>query len=149
MLQDLKTIEKVIAERYNDKAQTDKAKAATAPKANEPRMPKKCRGEGSEEGTRKKGRSNKYCKWCKAVDGSFKTHDTSECHRFSKDGSQKDNPTKPFKSGKKPCKKTGTGDSDQVAYLTKRLCKLEIRQKKAKKHKKCVRDSSDSDSDSD
>ncbi len=38
MLQDLESIEKVIAERYNDKARTDKAKAkaATAPKANEP-----------------------------------------------------------------------------------------------------------------
>ena len=149
MLQDLKTIKKVIAERYNDKAQTDKAKAATAPKANEPRVPKKRRSEGSEGGTRKKGRSSKYCKWCKAVDGPFTTHDTSECRRFSKDGSQKDKPTRSFETGKKPWKKTGTGDSDQVAYLMERLSKLEKKQKKAKKHsKKPARDSSDNDSDS-
>ena len=121
MLQDLETIKKVIAERYNDKARTNKTRAATAPKANEPRVPKKHRGEGSEGGTRKKERSNMYCKWCKAVDGSFTTHDTSECCRFSKDGSQKDKPTKSFESGKKPWKKPGSGDSDQVAYLTERL----------------------------
>ena len=110
MLQDLETIQKVIAKRYTNKARTDKANAA---KANEPRVPKKRRGEGSEWGTHKKGQSNKYCRWCKAVDGPFTTHDTSECRRFSKDGSQKDKATKPFESGKKPWKKTGTGDSDQ------------------------------------
>ena len=121
MLQDLETIKKVIAERYNDKARTNKTRAATAPKANEPRVPKKHRGKDSKGGTRKKERSNKYCKWCKAVDGSFTTHDTSECRRFSKDVSQKDKPTKSFESGKKPWKKPGTGDSDQVAYLTERL----------------------------
>jgi len=113
-------------------------------------VPKKRRGKGSKGETRKKGQSNKYCKWCKAVDGSFTTHDTSECRRFSKDGSQKDKPTKPFEAGKKPWKKTGTGDSDQVVYLMERLSKLEKKQKKAKKHsKKRARDSSDSDSNSD
>ena len=150
MLQDLETIEKVIAERYNNKAQTDKAGAATAPKANEQLVPKKRPGEGSEGGTCKKGRPTKYCKWCKAVDGSFTTHDTSECRRFSKDGSQKDKPTKSFESGKKPWKKTGTRDSNQVAYLMERLSKLEKKQKKARKHsKKRACDSLDSDSDSD
>jgi len=74
MLQDIETIKKVIAKRNNDKAQTDKVKAATAPKANEPRVPKKRRGEDSKGGTRKKGWSDKYCKCCKqAVDGSFVT----------------------------------------------------------------------------
>jgi len=104
MLQDLETIEKVIAKRYKEKFRTDKSRAATAPKANEQRVPKKRRGEGSEGGTRKKGQSTKYCKWCKAVDGSFTTHDTSEFCRFSKDGSQKDKPTTSFESEKKPWK---------------------------------------------
>ena len=130
MLQDLETIEKVIAKRYKEKFRTDKSRAATAPKANEQRVPKKRRGEGSEGGTRKKGQSTKYCKWCKAVDGSFTTHNTSECHRFSKDGSQKDKPTKSFESGKKPWKKPGTGDSNQVAYLTERQSKLKKEQKR-------------------
>jgi len=149
MLQDLETIEKVITERYNDKARTNKVKAATAPNANELRVPKKRCGEGSKGGTRKKGWSDKFCKWCKAVDGSFTTHDTKECRRFLEDCSPKDKPTKSFGSGKKTWKKTGTGDSDQVAYLTERLSKLEKKQKKVRKHKKRVRDSSDSDSNSD
>jgi hypothetical protein len=151
MLQDLETFKKVIAKRYNNKARTDKVKAATAPapKANEPRMPKKQRGKGSEGGTRKKGWSDKYCKWWKAVDGSFTTHDTNECCRFSKDGSPKDKPTKSFGSGKKTWKKMGTRDSDQVANLTERLSKLKKKQKKARKLKKHARDLSDSDSDSD
>jgi len=65
------------------------------------------------------------------------------------DGSPKDKPTKPFGSGKKPWKKTGTGDFDQIAYLTERLSKLEKKQKKARKHKKRARNLSDSDSNSD
>jgi len=112
-------------------------------------VPKKHCGKGSEGGTRKKGWSNKYCKWCKAVDESFTTHDTKECCRFLEDGSPKDKPTESFRSGKNTWKKTGTGDSNQVAYLTERLSKLEKKKKKVRKHKKRVRDSSDSDSNSD
>ena len=59
-------------------------------------------GGGPNKGAPKKGRTVKYCKWCKAVDGPFTTHDTDECRRFNKDGSQKDRPTKPFDSAKKP-----------------------------------------------
>ena len=60
------------------------------------------------------------------------THDTAECRRFEKDGSPKDNLVKPFDSVKKPWKKTGDGESSQMAYLMERLIKLE------KKHKKCL-----------
>ncbi len=84
-----------------------------------------------------------------AVDGPFTTHDTLECHRFSKDSSPKDKPTKPFDSAKKTWKRPGSGDPAQVAYLTEEITKLKKRLKKSKKHKKCARDSSDSDSDSD
>jgi len=71
--------------------------------------------------------------------------------RFNKDGSQKDRPTKPFDSAKKPSwKKPGGGDSSQMAYLTEEMTKLKKKLKKSKKHsKKCARDLSDSDSDSD
>jgi len=56
---------------------------------------------------------------CKAVDGPFTTHNTTECRRFNKDGSQKDRLTKPFDSAKKPWNKPGSGDPDQiVTYLT-------------------------------
>ena len=73
------------------------------------------------------------------------THDTSKCCRFSKDGSPKDKPIKPFNTAKKPWKKTGSGDSSEMTYL-----KLKKKLKKSKKHgKKRARDLSDSDSYSD
>ncbi len=62
----------------------------------------------------------------------------------------KDKPVKPFDSAKKPWKKTGSGDSSQMAYLTEKVAKLEKKLKKTKKHgKKRARDSLDSDFDSD
>ena len=61
-----------------------------------------------------------------------------------------DKPTKYFNSTRKPCKKTGSGDSSQIAYLTEKLTKLEKKLNKSKKHsRKHAHDSSDSDIDSD
>jgi len=63
-----------------------------------------------------------------------------------------DKPTKYFDSSRKPCKKTGSGDSSQMAYLTEKLTKLEKKLNTSKKHsnsKKCARVLSDSDIDSD
>jgi hypothetical protein len=72
------------------------------------------------------------------------------CRRFEKDGSPKDRLVKPFDSAKKSWKKTGGGESSQMAYLTERLLKLEKKNKKSKRHgKKHSHDSSDSDPDSD
>jgi hypothetical protein len=121
MLMDLKNIEKLFVEKYNEKARANKAKAATASKTAE-RMPKKrVHGGGSDKGAPQKGRSAKYCKWCKAADGPYTTHDTIECRRFEKDGKPNDKPAKPFESAKKPWKKTGSGDSSQMAYLTEKV----------------------------
>ena len=101
-----------------------------------------------EKGTPKKGHTDKFCKWCKAVDGPSTTHDTHECRRFNKDGSQKDRLTKPFNSAKRtPWNKPSGGDPAQMAYLTEEIAKLKKRPKKSKKHKKRARESSDSDSD--
>ena len=149
MLLDLENIEKMQVEKYNEKAKASKAKAASA--LAELHVPKKrANAGGADKGAPKKGRTAKYCKWCKAANGSFTTHNTAECRRFEKDGSPKDRLVKPFDSAKKPWKKTGGGDSSQMAYLTERLLKLEKKHKKSKKHgKKRSRDSSDSDSDSD
>ena len=73
-----------------------------------------------------------------------------ECRRFNKDGSQKDRPTKPFDSTKKPWKKPGSGEPAQMAYLMEEMEKLKKRLEKSKKRgKKCARDLLDSDSDSD
>jgi hypothetical protein len=150
MLQDLENIKKLFVKKYNKKAQANKAKAATASKAAE-RVPEKhAHEESSGKEAPQKGRSAKYCKWCKAADGPFTTHDTNECRRFEKDGKPKDRPAKPFDSAKKPWKKTGSGDSSQMAYQTEKMIKLEKKLKKSKKHgKKRARDLLDSDSDSD
>jgi len=153
ILLDLENLEKVFVEKSNEAAQANKAKVAAAAKmAGEhvPRKGKRAHGGGPKKGTPKKGRSNKFCKWCKAVDGPFTTHNTTECRRFNKDGSQKDRPTKPFDSAKKtPWKKPGGGDPAQMAYLTEEMAKLKKKLTKSKKHsKKRARDSLDSDSDS-
>jgi hypothetical protein len=149
-LQDLKIIEKLFIEKYNEKAQANKAKAATAPKTAE-RVPKKCaHGGESDRGAPQKGSSAKYCKWCKNANGPYTTHSTIKCRMFEKDSTPKDKPVKPFNSAKKPWKKTGSRDSSQMAYLTEKMAKLETKLKKTKKHsKKRARDLSDSDSNSD
>ncbi len=101
-----------------------------------PRKVKRAGG-GPEKGTPEKGRTAKYCKWCKAVDGPFTTHNTDECRRFNKDGSQKDRLTKPFDSSKKPAwKKPSGGESSQMAYLTEEMTKMSKLVKKLKKSKK-------------
>jgi hypothetical protein len=102
---DLENIEKLFVEKTNEAARANKAKVATALKgASEhvPRKGKRAHGGGPDTGNPKKVRTAKYCKWCKAVDGPFTTHNTDECRRFNKDGSQKDRLTKPFDSSKKP-----------------------------------------------
>ena len=129
-----------------------KAAAKTAKSAGErvPRKGKRTHGGGPAKGTPKKGRIDKFCTWCKAVGKPFMTHNTTECCRFNKDGSQKDRLTKPFDSAKKPWKKPGSGNTDQISHLAEEIDKLKKRLKKSKKRdKKRARDSSDSDSDSD
>jgi hypothetical protein len=150
MLIDLENIEKLFVKKYNQKARANKVKAATASKMAEHVPKKRAHGGGSDKGASKKGRSAKYCKWCKAADGPYTTHDTIRCCRFEKDGKPKNKPAKPFDSAKKPWKKTGSRDSSQMAYLTEKVAKLKKKLKKTKKHgKKHARDLLDSDSNSD
>ena len=140
ILLDLENLEKVFAKRSNEAARANKAKVAAAAKAVDhvPRKGKREHGGGPSKGTPKKGRTAKYCKWCKAVDGPFTTHNTDECRRFNKDGSQKISVSKSFDSAKKPWKKPGSGNSDQISHLTEEMTKLKKRLKKSKKHgKKC------------
>ncbi len=119
---DLENIKKMQVEKYNEKAKTSKTKAAST--SAELRVPKKrANAGGADKGTPKKGRTAKYCKWCKAANGSFTTHDTADSCRFEKDGSPKDRLVKPFDSAKKPWKKTGGGESSQMAYLTEQRLK--------------------------
>ena len=124
--------------------------AATAKSAGErvPRKGKRTHGGGPAKGTPKKGRTDKFCTWCKAVGKPFLTHDTTDCRRFNEDGSQKDRPMKPFHSANKPWNKPGSGDSDQISHLTEEIAKLEKKLVKSKRHsKKRARESPDNDSD--
>jgi hypothetical protein len=150
MLRDLENIEKLFVEKYNEKAQANKAKAATAPNTAEHVPKKRAHGGGSNRGAPKKGHSAKYCKWCKTANGHYTTHNTIKCCRFEKDGTPKDKPVKPFGYANKPWKKTGSEDSSLMAYLTEKVAKLKKKLKKTKKHgKKRACDLSDSDSNSD
>jgi hypothetical protein len=147
---DLENIEKLFLEKYNEKARANKAKAATASKTAQHVRKKRTHGGGSNQGAPKKGRSAKYCTWCKVAGGPYTTHYTIKCCRLEKDGKPKDKPAKPFNSAKKPWKKTGSGDSSQMAYLTEKVAKLKTKHKKTKKHgNRRARYLLDSDSDSD
>ncbi len=142
-----------MSKNVNEAARANKAKVTAAAKTAGEHVPmkgKRAHRGGPQKGTPKKGRTDKFCKWCKAADGLFTTHNTTECRRFNKDGSPKDRLTKPFDSTKKPWNKPGSGEPAQMAYLTEEMAKLKKKLKKSKKRsKKRARDSSDSDSDSD
>jgi hypothetical protein len=116
MLHNLETIEKVFVEKNNEKAKASVAKAGTAPQKGASVSRKKGKGGGSGGPAPKKARNAKYCKWCKAVDGPYQTHNTSDCRRFDKDGKEVGKPHKPFNLAKKPWKKGG-GDLGQMAFI--------------------------------
>jgi hypothetical protein len=123
------------------------AKTGTAPQkwASVPRM--KGKGGGSGGPAPKKARTAKYCKWCKAVDGPYQTHNASDCRRFVNDGKEVGKPHTPFDPAKKPWKKGG-GDLGQMAYLTEKLEKLEKKLKKSKSKRSPKKRARDSSSDS-
>jgi len=108
ILLDLENLEKVFVKKSNEAAQANKTKVAAAAKLAEhiPRKGKRVHGGGPEKGIPKKGRADKFCKWCKAVDGPFTTHNTTECRRFNMDGNQKDRPTKPLRLHKEAREET-------------------------------------------
>ena len=118
--------------KTNKKAKASIAKAGTAPQKGLSVPHKKGKGGRSEGPAPKRARTGKYCKHCKAVDGPYQTHNTSDCCRFDKEGKEVGKPWKPSNPVKKPWKKGG-GDSGQMAYLTKKLEKLEKKLKKSKK----------------
>ena len=66
-------------------------------------------------------------------DRPFTTYNTRVCCRVSNDSSTMDKPTEYFDSARKPCKKIGSGDSSQMAYLTENLTKLKKKLNKSKK----------------
>ncbi len=61
MLQDLENIDKVFANKYNEKARANKAKASKAPKTGRDVPGKRRNGGGSNGPAPKKGHPTKYC----------------------------------------------------------------------------------------
>ncbi len=78
MLHNLETIKKVFVEKNNEKAKASVAKAGTAPQKGAGVTRKKGKGGGSGGPAPKKAHTAKYSKWCKAVDGPYQTHNTSD-----------------------------------------------------------------------
>jgi hypothetical protein len=119
MLTDLESIEKVFAEKYNEKPKANKAKASTATKPGEVHVLRiRTNGGGSDRAAPKKGQT--AANVARLMEGPSLRTTPSSVASFDKDGKQKDMPDKPFDSAKKPWKK-GSQDSVQVAYLTKEM----------------------------
>ncbi len=99
-------------------------------------------GTGSNARVPKKARTKKHCDLCKKHGGAYTTHNTCDCCRLKKDGTE----TSDFRTAKKGGKKPNP-TKQSFAQLSKRLDKLEkvIKKKDTKKWK---RRSSDRDSDS-
>jgi hypothetical protein len=89
----------------------------------------------------KKVRTKKRCDLCKKHGGAYTTHNTCNCHRFEKDGTEKSDFRAAKKGGKKP-----NPTKQFFTQLSKKLNKLEkvIKKKDTKKQKRC---SSNSNSD--
>jgi hypothetical protein len=89
-----------------------------------------------------KARFAKNCDLCKEHGGTHTTHNTSECRKYEKDGTEKSSFCAAKKGGKR-----NYPSNQNFAQLTKKIEKLEKALKKSgKKGKKCRYEDSDSDS---
>jgi hypothetical protein len=103
---------------------------------------KKCPGTNSTVRVPKKVRFEKHSDLCKKHGGAHTMHNTSECHRFEKDGKEKSS----FRAAKKGGYNWNPV-SQNFAQLTNKIKKLEKALKKSgKKGKKCRYENSNSDS---
>jgi hypothetical protein len=148
LLPDLENIEHVMNEKRAESAKARGKDGTSFSGAKS--IPKKRASTGSSERVRKKARSAKFCQHCKNNGGPYTSHNTKECHKYDKDGKAVAATGKKPRE-KKPYKKDGGGNDKQLAYLTdaiESLVKRGLKKAAKKKHKKCSRDNSSSDSDS-
>ena len=103
---------------------------------------KKCPGTNSTVQVPKKVCFEKHCNLCKKHGGTHTTHNTRDCRRFEKDGTEKSNFCTAKKGGKK-----NYPVNQNFAQLTKKIDKLEKALKKSGK-KGQKRHYKDSDSNS-
>ena len=137
LLQSLEAIERVCGQEGNaksnpsrdEKPSGSKKKGTKRPGTESPRVPKKVRTE-------------KHCDLCKKHGGAYTTHNTRDCRRFEKDGTEKADFRAAKKGGKKP-----NPTKQSFAQLSEKLDKLEkVLKKKDTKKRKRRRSDSDSDS---
>jgi hypothetical protein len=137
LLQSLKAIERICGQERSEKsnpsrdekASHSEKKGTKQPGTESPRVPKKVRTE-------------KHCDLCKKHGGVYTTHNTCDCRRFEKDGTEKSDFCAAKKGGKKP-----NPMKQSFAQLSKKLDKLEkVLNKKDTKKRKRRRSDSDSDS---
>jgi len=137
LLQSLEAIERVCGQEGNAKSNPSRDKKPSGsekkgtkrPGTESPRVPKKVRTE-------------KHCDLCKKHGGAYTTHNTRDCRRFEKDGTEKADFRAAKKGGKKP-----NPTKQSFAQLSEKLDKLEkVLKKKDTKKRKRRRSDSDSDS---
>ncbi len=137
LLQSLEAIERVCGQEgsnksnpsHDEKPSHSKKKGTKQPGTESPRVPKKVRTE-------------KHCDPCKKHGGAYMIHNTRDCHRFEKDGTEKADFRAAKKGGKKP-----NPTKQSFAQLSEKLDKLEkVLKKRDTKKRKCRRSNSDSDS---
>ena len=114
----------------SEKALHSNKKGTKQPGTDSPRVPKK------------QACAKKHCNLCKKHKGTYRTHNTRDCHPFEKDGMEKIDFRTAKNGGKKP-----NPVKQSFAQLIKKLDKLKkvIKKEDTKKHK---RRSSDSNSNS-
>jgi hypothetical protein len=96
--------------------------------SNKGKKGKKCPGTDSTARVLKKVRFEKHCNLCKKHGGTYTMHNTSDCHRFEKDGKEKSD----FRTAKKGGHK-GNPINQNFTQLTNKIEKLEKALKKSGK----------------
>jgi len=137
LLQSLEAIKRVCGQERSSKSNPSRDKKAShsekkgtkRPDTENPRVPKKVRTE-------------KHCNLSKKHGGAYTMHNTRDCRRFKKDGTEKSNFRSAKKGGKNPnpVKQSFAQLSDKLDKLEKVLKKQDTKKRKRRR--------SDSDSDS-
>jgi hypothetical protein len=144
---DLEAIERVMVEKKGANLKA-KEKGSTAP--SEPKRNPKSKVSGGPTGrVSKKGRSEKFCQWCKAHGRPFMMHNTLDCRCYDSNGKPLEAAAGKPSESKKLYKKSG-GDKG-MAFMQSMFKAYVKSKKKAGKSKKCKKrdydfsDSSDSE----
>jgi hypothetical protein len=143
LLPDLEAIKQVMVEKKGANLMA-KEKCSTAP--SEPKGNPKRKASGGPTGrVPKKGRSEKFCQWCKAHGGPFMMHNALDCHCYDSNGKPLEAAAGKPSESKKPYKKSGGNNG--MAFMQsmfKAYVKSQKKAGKSKKHKKRDYNSSDS-----